>query len=407
MKAKIIAVFLMGLFLITALPVLENHASAQTQGFQIISAQWGTSTTTAEAGPGDQDVPLTLTVQYVYPYSALYAQFESKLPSGFSVTSAGISSQSGGNSTLYYTNKLVQGQIFQLQMYLNLAENVSIGKYSFPTTITWSAVLTNSTNEPEVSLNQSTTFAVTVEGDSKLAFSSPNRGLVSGQINNVTLDLTNSGTGNVSNVLTTITSSNPQTISVLSGIPQTSELDAGGSVSYTVELFVASSAVGSSVSLSLSTTYLDAYGNQQSASQSLGLFVASSTAAPTLVYRSLQNSLTPGQVNNITLNVTNEGNVELSGISTQVGSSSQSVSVLSQPGVIQSLTQGSSSSFDVGLFVSGSASNTPVTLTISATYSIAGPNNTGSVSQTLGLYVSSQQSASGVHLFLYRLFLTI
>ena len=104
----------------------------------------------------------------------------------------------------------------------------------------------------------------------------------------------------------------------------------------------------------------------------------------------------PGQVNNITLNVTNEGNVKLSGISTLVDSSSQSVSVLTQPGVIQSLTQGSSSPFDVGLFVSGSASNTPITLTISATYSIAGPNNTGSVSQTLGLYVSSQQSASGV-----------
>ena len=118
MKAKIIALFLFGLFLVTALPVLENHASAQTQGFQIISAQWGTSTATAEAGPGDQDVPLTLTVQYIYPYSALYAEFESILPSGFSVTSAGISSQSGGNSTLYYTNKLVQGQIFQLQTYL-------------------------------------------------------------------------------------------------------------------------------------------------------------------------------------------------------------------------------------------------------------------------------------------------
>jgi len=393
MKSEIVAFLIVALFLIPALPVLDHRASAQSQaqGFQIISAQWGTPTTNAEAGPGEQDVPLTLTIQYVYPYSALFAQLNVQLSKGFSPTSA----QSGNNATIYYSNKLVQGQVFQVETFVNLARNVTVGKYSFPATILWSAILTNSTNEPEVSLEQNTNLIVSVQGASKLTFSSSGSGLIAGETNNVTLVLTNFGSGNVSNIVTTITSSNPQTSSVLNEIPETSELNANSSVSYPVELFVSSSASGSAVSLSLTTTYIDAYDNQQTTSQTLGLFVTSSTGTSRLVYRSLQSSLTPGQVNNITLSATNDGNEELSGISTQATSSSQSVSVLTQPQVIQDLLPGASSSFVIQLFVSGSASNTPLTLTISAGYTIAGPNNTGSVSQSLGLYVSSQQSASG------------
>src|SRR4029077_7003966 len=115
------------------LPALEilAHAQTQAQGFQIISAQWGTPTTNAEAGPGDQDVPLTLTVQYLYPYEALFAQLNIQLPSGFVSTSAATSPQSSSNATLYYTNKLLEGQVFQLETFLNLGNNATVGKYQF------------------------------------------------------------------------------------------------------------------------------------------------------------------------------------------------------------------------------------------------------------------------------------
>ncbi len=111
--------------------------------------------------------------------------------------------------------------------------------------------------------------------------------------------------------------------------------------------------------------------------------------------KSNQNSLTPGQVNNITLVATNEGTEVLTGISTQVSSSSQVVSVLSEPGVIQSLSPGSSENLGIGLFVSATSSNTAVTLSITSTYTVVGPNETGSTTQNVGLYVSSQAGSSG------------
>ena len=92
----------------------------------------GDSDANAEAGPGDQDVPLTLTIQYVYPYTAQFAQVNVALPAGFHSTSYVTSPQSGTNATLYYTNKLLQGQVFQVQTFLDLAKNVSLGKYSLP-----------------------------------------------------------------------------------------------------------------------------------------------------------------------------------------------------------------------------------------------------------------------------------
>lgn len=375
----------------------HSFVSAQTeaQGFQIISARWGNSTQSAEAGPGLQDVPLTITLQYLYPYSALYAQVDILLPNGFTSTSSPVTAQPENNDTIYYTSSLQKGQVFQVETYLNLADNVSIGDYSFPTTLLWNAILTNSSNAPEVSLEQNTNFAVSVQGNTKLSFSASQTALTPGQVNNITLSLANTGSGNATNVETSITSSNPSQVSVLNQLPEVDSLPALGSQSGSIDLFVSTSAAGSSVSLTITTTYLDAYSNQESVTQTLGLFVSTASSNSQLVINSSQDSLTPGQVNNITLTATNEGSLELSDITTQVSSSSQAVSVLTEPGVVQSLSPGSSTAMGIGLFVSASSSNTAVTLSITSTYTVIGPNETGSIAQNLGLYVSSQAGSSG------------
>ncbi len=143
-------------------------AQTEAQGFQIISTRWGNSTTASEAGPGVQDVPLTITLQYLYPYQALNAQLNILLPGGFSTTSSPVTAQAENNATLYYTNSLQKGQVFQVETFLNLADNVSLGDYSFPTTILWSAILTNSTSAPELTLEQFTSIAIGVQGVTKL-----------------------------------------------------------------------------------------------------------------------------------------------------------------------------------------------------------------------------------------------
>lgn len=400
MRSKLSSFMLIALFSFSALFIvnvnthLTSSAQTQAQGFQIIGAKWGNSTAGAEAGPGSQDVPLTLTLQYLYPYSALYAQVDVLLPSGFSSTSTSLAGNASNNATIYYTSSLEKGQVFQVETFVNLASNVSLGSYTFPTTLLWSAVLTNSTSAPEVSLEQNTNFAVTVEGSTKLSFSSSQTALTSGQINNITLTLANSGTGNASDIETTITSSNPAQVSVLNQFPNVNELSPQQSSANSIELFVSSSAAGSSVSLSITTTYLDAYTNQVTNTQTMGLFVSTTSSTSQLVYSVNQNSLTPGEVNNLTLSVTNEGSETLTGVSTDVTTSSQTISVLSEPNVIPSISPGNSASLEIGLFVSATSSNTAATLTITSTFTVLGPNDTGSVTQNLGLYVSSQSGSS-------------
>lgn len=400
MRSKLSSFMLIALFSFSALFIvnvnthLTSSAQTQAQGFQIIGAKWGNSTAGAEAGPGSQDVPLTLTLQYLYPYSALYAQVDVLLPSGFSSTSTSLAGNASNNATIYYTSSLEKGQVFQVETFVNLASNVSLGSYTFPTTLLWSAVLTNSTSAPEVSLEQNTNFAVTVEGSTKLSFSSSQTALTPGQIDNITLTLVNSGTGNASDIETTITSSNPAQVSVLNQFPNVNELSPQQSSANSIELFVSSSAAGSSVSLSITTTYLDAYTNQVTNTQTMGLFVSTTSSTSQLVYSVNQNSLTPGEVNNLTLSVTNEGSETLTGVSTDVTTSSQTISVLSEPNVIPSISPGNSASLEIGLFVSATSSNTAATLTITSTFTVLGPNDTGSVTQNLGLYVSSQSGSS-------------
>lgn len=396
-----VSILVMMLFLGTAILYvgsvngLTSSAQAAAQGFQVISAHWGNSTVSAEGGPGEQDVPLTITLQYLYPYSALYAQLDILLPSGFTTASSPLTVQSGNNDTIYYPNSLQKGQVFQVETFLNLADNVSLGTYTFPTAILWNAVLSNSTAQPEVSLEQNTNIAVSVRGNTVLSYSTSQSALTPGQVNNVTLTLDNSGSGNASAIKTTLSSSNSQQISVLNQFPSVANLASQQSTSSSIELFVSSSAAGSSTSLTIMTTYLDAYGNLQSTTQTLGMFVSTTALTSQLVIKSNTNSLTPGQVNNITLVAINEGSFVLSSIATQVSSSSQSVSVLTQPDVIHSLSPGSSTDLGIGLFVSATASNTPVTLSVTSTFTVLGPNETGTTSQNVGLYVSSMSGSAG------------
>ncbi len=325
---------------------------------------------------------------------ALDAQLDILLPNGFTWTSTPLVSQSQNNATVYYANSLQKGQVFTVETFLNLGNNVSLKDYTFPTTILWSAILTNSSSAPEETLDQSVNIVVSVRGTTELSYTSSQTALTPGQVNDITLTLANSGSGNASDIETTLASSSSSQVSVLNQFPKVGALSSQQNATGNVELFVSSAAAGSSVSLEITASYLDAYGDQVSTTQSLGLFVSTSSSTSQLVVKSSRDSLTPGLVNNITLTAINEGSLPLSGISTQVTSSSQSVSVLSEPGVIASLLPGSSTSLPIGLFVSASSSNTAVTLSITSTYTIVGPNDTGSISQNLGLYVSSQAGAS-------------
>ncbi len=384
---------------------LTVRASAQTyesSGFTVINSFWGTPTGNVQAGPGDQDVPLTVTLQYLYPYPSVSTEFEIKLPSGITSTSSSMAGQDKNNATAYYVNRLDQGQIFQITLYLDLANNTSLGQYTLVSTIFWYALLTNSTSTPEVYLQQDVNLIVNLNGNSKLMYSTNDTALTPDKINNVVLTLTNSGSGNVTDITTTV-SDISQTASILNELPSSVNLASDSSVNETLEVFVPESAAGSILALNFNITYLDPYQNQESTTQSLGFFVSSVTSSSPLTYTINQSSLAPGGINNLTMTVTNTGQSVLSNITTVVSSPSsvtsassvaaQSISILTQPSSISSMAPGTSVTLTFSLFISAAAAGTPLTLTVTSTY-VTASGLGQSTSNNYGLYVANLTTTS-------------
>jgi hypothetical protein len=369
----------------------------ENQGFAVINSIWGTSTAPVQAGPGSQDVPLTVTLQYLYAFPSVSAEFEIKLPSGVTSTASSVTGQDVNNATAFYVNRLDQGQVFQITLYLNLANSTSLGVHTFPSTIFWYAILSNSTSQPEVYLQQDLNLETNLNGNSKLTYFTNDTALTPNKINNVTLTLTNSGSGNVTDVSTTVSASSILA-SVLNQLPSSINLAAGASLNESLQVFVPQSAAGSIFALNFATTYLDPYQNQGSITQSLGFFVNSLSNVSPLTYTVSDTSLVPGGVNNLTMTLTNTGQATLTSISTVVSvpiaaSSIPGVSVVSQPAAVSSLAPGASVTLSFSVFVSATAAGTPITLTLSSTY-INPSGLSESFTSDTGFYVSNSNTST-------------
>lgn len=404
MNRKYLVIALLVLFSSSVLLPMTNQAqtraSAQTyepQSFAVINSVWGTASSAFQAGPGDQDVPLTVTMQYLYPYPSVSTELEISLPAGITSTSSSKAGQDINNATAYYVNRLDQGQIFQFTLYLDLANSTSLGDYTLPTTILWYAILSNSTNMPEVYLQQNLNLVISLNGDSNLLYSANDTALIPNKINTIDLTLRNSGSGNVSDITTTVSGSS-LSASILNELPSDQSLGPDSNLSEALEVFVPQSAAGSIFALTFSTTYLDPYQNQESTTQSLGFFVSSLTTQSPLSFQLNQASLVPGGINNLTLTVTNTGPSAVSNISIVLSvplsaEGTAAISIVSQPSTIGTLASGSSVTLPFSVFVSVSAAGSPSSLSLATTYVTA----TGlgeSVSNSIGVYVSNLTTTS-------------
>ena len=92
----------------------------------------------------------------------------------------------------------------------------------------------------------------------------------------MTFSVSNTGTGNASNV--EISVSAPSSVTFLNQVPSIQSLGAGSNSSEMVQLFVPSSLSGQAVALTFTAKYLDAYENSQTATESLE-FIAGNTVS--------------------------------------------------------------------------------------------------------------------------------
>ena len=343
-----------------------------------VNSSWGTPTNPTGAAPGDRDLPLTVTLQYLYPASASSVEGLLTLPTGFTLyggTNQTFATDSAGVST---------NSVFQISFGgIFLSPSLSLGSYNFSLNL-WAYLPASggSTILPE-----NMTVSVYVEGTPQLQFSSSTPSLLSGQVDDIPVLVTNSGSGNASQLSLSVSAPG---VSILSPVLEIPFLAAGNTTTMNVEAYVPSSASGSALSLSILATYEDPYGVQQSISQTVGFYV-SAVPASELFIQAGDYSLVPGTSNDVSITLTNIGTSSIFQVHTTVASPAQA-SVLTQFPAISELKSNASVTDSMEIYVSDSIANTPLELSFSSTY-VNGQGVPGSYTQNVGFYTTGSNSS--------------
>ena len=343
-----------------------------------VNTSWGTSSIPSGASPGDRDLPLTVTFQYLYPIGASSIEALLTLPRGFSL-------YDGTNQTYAATQAGVStDSVFQLTFGgIFLSPSLSLGAYNF--TLNLWAYLPASGGS--IILPENLTVSAYVEGTPQLLFSTSTPSLLSSEVNDIPILVTNSGSGSASQLSLSVSAPG---ISVLSPLLEIPYLAAGNTTSVKVEAYVPSSALGSALSVSILATYEDPYGVQQSTSQTVGFYV-STTPALQLFIQAGDNSLVPGTTNDVPFTLTNLGTDPVFQVHTTVASPAQA-SVLTQFPIVAELESNASVTDSIEIYVSDSLANSPLELAFSTTY-VNEQGVPGSYTQTVGLYATGSNSS--------------
>ncbi len=233
--------------------------SAAASLFQVTGASWGSSDPTPQ--PGDSDVPLVLTLQYLGTSTVTSLQGTLSLPAGFT-------NQDGGSASASYSEAISSDQSIQLTFYLNLASSEPAGSYTFPLLLTWSTAsasgLTQSLAASPPAVGQPPTTAVYV-----LSVSQVNNSVVDGVLSAVSFDVTNAGTRAISSLTFQLSASSPLVVMSNSPSPKSS-LEPGQTETLTAVVSASSSATPGFYEGTLSIGFADPSGTQHTQSFSAG-----------------------------------------------------------------------------------------------------------------------------------------
>jgi len=227
--------------------------------FEITGTAWGTSTAPLSPGPGSQDAPLIVTLLYQGACSLTVASFELGL-------SNPIVGTNGDNEPTTYEVNLASDTAVSETYYVNVVSTASLNTYTFPLYVVYS-------NSYYTSISQTLEVSVPLKGTVALSFAANVPYLVAGAVNEVTVSVSNTGSGNASLITPQATPSGQ--LSILNQLSQIAELPPGTTVNQTLRIFVPSSLLGSAASVTLSASYDDAYSVSRAATQMLGFYVIS------------------------------------------------------------------------------------------------------------------------------------
>ncbi len=262
----------------TVVPTFAASCVQSANPFGSIGTAWGTPGAPLSAGPGQRDVPLTVSLLFYGPCTATASSFTLSLTQP-------LTSSSGKDSASAYSVNVAPDTILQETFYLNIEGNASLKTYTLPLSIVYH------TSANSTVLDESISVSIALKGNVVLNFAPSTTILYAGQVNDLKVTASNTGSGNASSLAVSVTPSSQ--ISVLNELSAIAELPAGDSSTQTLELYVPQSLSGSAASLSLSATYYNSYSASQTTTQALEFEVASvNPASPYVVAGALWGTST-------------------------------------------------------------------------------------------------------------------
>lgn len=279
--------------IIVALVVLTSVAvvNAGDHVFRIIHITWGTPTAPLEVGPGDVNVPVTVTLQYTGIPQVIVKSYV-LLPKGFTPAS--------GRTIEVFSNPAIvtSGSAFQLQFNVNVGSEVKPGDYNI-------MMVVEGWLEGSIAYSESLIATISLKGRVSIDIKPDTYTLKPGQVNTINITLENTGTGRASKLSLTFTSQS-QIALLNQTIFELSYLEPNTASSVQLHVYVPSSLSSSPVTILATLSYVDEYLNHRTLTRQVSMYVLRPDLAMFSITPSVEE-LSAGSMNNLQLIVRNNG----------------------------------------------------------------------------------------------------
>ncbi|MDE1726007.1 MAG: hypothetical protein KGH89_01920 [Thaumarchaeota archaeon] len=302
----------------------ESPFAHDFTNIKLLDSYFGYPNQKIEVQPGDKNVPFTMVFSNVGTEDISGIAGFLSLPAQFTpATSA------GGVIEADNTQVAPAGNSFTLTFYLNVDKSLAIHDYTGTAKLTYSLVRENGIRQVFFD------FDFKLTGKGLLNMKADNPFLQPATNNQVTVEVSNSGTAGLNNVdivlsqLSNSTSmaSNLQNVVIDQHHWNVGTVSSGSSNSYSFNIFVPQDLAGQTLHIPFTLSYFDGQGNQISDTRTVDLIVgpASSTS---IIKLSTPSYLMMGVMQNLTLGLQNTSPSKISNISVSITPNSPDFKIL-------------------------------------------------------------------------------
>ncbi len=293
---------------------------------KFLDAYFGTSGKKIEVEPGDKNVPLTIVLANTGAQDISGIRGLLSLPAGFSGATS-----SNGLIQADNTQTATTGQSFALTFFVNIDKTINIHDYSGTVKITYSRVRENGERSTFLDFN----FKVT--GKSVVNLKADNPFLKPASNNDVTIQISDSGTAPLNdvdvviqrsqNTGTTTDTNNLQGIVLDQNHWKVGTVQPGSSNTFSIKSFIPQSVAGQTIHAPFTVTYFDGQGNQVTTTRTVD-FIVGPASSTSIIHLSSPPYLLTAVMQNLTLGIENISPSKISDISISIIPNSNNLKIL-------------------------------------------------------------------------------